>query len=123
MTLPIPLGRVAYLPTWYTVFCPSAVKRSLNVSPVTLLRTQKALPTMSVFSCASPSAVAPFCFRSATVIPAGASLRASALGVYQMGEVQARSCPVSGTMSAGGNPDLTAWIRVQRGVGISSTRA
>ena len=56
-------------------------------------------------------------------MPAGAALRASALGVYQMGEVQARSCPVSGTTSGGVSPALTAWISVQRGVGISSTRA
>ena len=62
-------------------------------------------------------------FRSATVMPAGAFLRASALGVYQIGEVQARSCPVSGTTSGGGTPALTAWMSVQRGVGISSTRA
>ena len=99
------------------------VKFWLNVSPVTLLRNQKALPTMSAFSCASSSAVAPFFCSSATVMPAGASLRASALGVYQIGEVQARSCPVSGTTSGGGTPALTAWMSVQRGVGISSTRA
>ena len=52
--------------------------------------------------------VAPFFFRSATVIPAGAFLRASADGVYQIGELQARSCPVSGTTSGGGSPDFTA---------------
>ena len=56
-------------------------------------------------------------------MPAGAFLRASADGVYQIGEVQARSCPVSGTTSGGGSPDFTAWISVHRGVGISSTRA
>jgi len=55
-------------------------------------------------------------------MPAGAFLRASADGVYQMGELQARSCPVSGTTLGGGSPDFTAWMRVQRGVGISSTR-
>ena len=80
----------------------------LNCSPVTLLRTQKALPTMSAFSCASLRAAAPFFFRSATVIPADAFLRASADGVYQIGELQARSCPVSGTTSGGGSPDFTA---------------
>ncbi len=42
------------------------------------------------------------------VMPAGAFLRASAVGVYQMGEDQARSCPVSGTMSGGGTPAFTA---------------
>ena len=78
---------------------------------------------MSAFSCASPNCVALFFLRSSTVIPAGAFLRASALGVYQMGEVQARSCPVSGTTSGAGIPAFTAWMRVQRGVGISSTRA
>jgi len=28
--------------------------------------------------------------------------------VYQMGELQARSCPVRGTMSGGGTPAFTA---------------
>ena len=64
----------------------------------------------------------PFLLKSLTDMPAGAFWRASADGEYQTGEVQARSCPVSGTMSGGGNPALTAWISVQRGVGISSTR-
>src|SRR5664280_2075940 len=102
---------------------PSAVLATLNCSPVALLRTQKALPTISAFSCASPNWVALFALRSVTVMPAGAFLRASALGVYQIGEDQARSCPVSGTTSGGVKPALTDWMRVQRGVGISSTRA
>lgn len=65
----------------------------------------------------------PFALRSATVMPPEAALRASALGVYQIGELQARSCPVRGTTGGGGRPAFTAWISVQRGVGISSTRA
>ena len=84
------------------------MKFSLNCSAVTLLRTQNALPTINAFSCASLSGVAPFCFRSATVSPAGAFLRASADGVYQIGDDQARSCPVSGTVVGGGSPDFTA---------------
>ena len=57
------------------------------------------------------------------VVPGGAALRASALGVYQMGEVQARSWSVGATTSGGAMPSFAAWIVVQRGVGISSTRA
>src|SRR3974390_1948572 len=101
---------------------PSAVKRAFTCSPVTLFRTHTALPTSIAFNCASPNAVAPFDFRSVTVIPAGALLRASALGVYQIGDDHARSCPVSGTTPGGGSAAFTAWISVQRGVGISSTR-
>ena len=77
---------------------------------------------MSALSWASFSAVPPFFCKSATVMPAAASLRDSADGVYQIGVVHARSCPVSGTTSGGGSPAFTAWISVQRGVGISSTR-
>ena len=120
--MPNALGKTAPDPTRSTVVCPSAVNGWKNCSPVTLLRSQMALPTMSAFSCASFSAVAPFFCRSATVVAAEASLRDSADGVYQIGVVQARSCPVSGTTSGGGSPAFTAWISVQRGVGISSTR-
>ena len=45
------------------------------------------------------------------------------VGVYQIGEVHARSCPVRGTTPGGGTPAFTACMRVQRGVGISRTRA
>ena len=58
-----------------------------------------------------------------TVIPALTFLRASALGVYQMGELHARSWMLTATTSGGGTPSCLAWIVVQRGVGISSTRA
>src|SRR5215510_8289764 len=123
MTLPTLLGTVELVPTCQVLVWPSVVYATLNWSPVTLLRTQKALPTSSAFSWASLNWVPPFALRSATVRPARAFLRASALGVYQIGDVQARSCPVSGTTSGGGTPACTAWISVQRGVGISSTRA
>lgn len=56
-----------------------------------VLRTSTVLPTTSASSCASESATAPRCFRSAKVRPAGAALRAVELGLYQMGELQARS--------------------------------
>ena len=78
---------------------------------------------MSAFNCASLSALTPFFFSAATVMPAGAAARAPADGVYQIGELQARSWPVSGTVSGGGRPDLTDWISVQRGFGISLTPA
>ena len=46
------------------------------------------------------------------------------LGVYQIGELHARSWMVGATMSSGGGmPSVAAWIVVQRGVGIASTRA
>ena len=57
------------------------------------------------------------------MVPGFAPLRASALGVYQIGEDQARSWSVAATTSGGAMPSCLAWIVVQRGVGISSTRA
>ena len=55
--------------------------------------------------------------------PALPICRASAVGVYQIGELHARSCWVAATTSGGAMPSLAAWIVVHRGVGISSTRA
>ncbi len=49
--------------------------------------------------------------------------RASAAGVYQIGEDQARSCTVAPTICGGATPSSFAWMVVQRGVGISRTRA
>ena len=89
------------MPTRNTIVSPSVVKFWLNCSPVTTFRIQKALPTTSAFSCSLVNGVAPFFLRSAAVIPAGALFRASADGVYQIGELHARSCPVSGTTSGG----------------------
>jgi hypothetical protein len=60
------------------------VKFSLNCSPVTLSRSQKALPTTRSLSAELLRGVAPFFVRSATVIPADAFFRASADGVYQI---------------------------------------
>ena len=53
--------------------------------------------------------------------PAGryAPGRRLGVGVYQIGEDQARSCTVAGTISGGSMPSSLAWIVVQRGVGIS----
>ena len=55
--------------------------------------------------------------------PGVAPWRASALGVYQIGELQARSWTVAATTSGGAMPSSCAWMVVQRGVGISSMRA
>lgn len=44
-------------------------------------------------------------------------------GVYQIGEVQARSCNVAATPGFGGSFASTAQRVDPRGVGISSTRA
>ena len=44
-------------------------------------------------------------------------------GVYQMGEAQARSCTVMGTSGGIFTPKRAASYAVQRGVGISITRA
>src|SRR5215475_5249827 len=95
----------------------------MYLSPVTVFWNQIDFSATSARSWASPSGVAPFFFRSATVVPGVALFRASALGVYQMGEVQARSWIVAATTSGGGMWSWCAWIVVQRGVGISSTRA
>jgi len=57
------------------------------------------------------------------VVPGFAALRASALGVYQIGELHARSWRVAATTSGGAMPSFAAWMVVQRGVGISSTQA
>jgi hypothetical protein len=81
------------------------------------------LPTINARSCASFSALAPPFFSAATVVPGCTPLRASAVGVYQIGEVQARSCSVGGTTSGGAMFSSLACKVVQRGVGISSTRA
>src|SRR5262245_36967298 len=95
----------------------------LYLSPVTAFCSQTDFSTISALSWASLSATAPFFVRSATVVPGFAPLRASVLGVYQMGELQARSWRVGGTTSGGAMPSFAAWIVVQRGVGISSARA
>jgi hypothetical protein len=71
--------------------------------------SQVDLFAISAFSWASLSATAPFLLRSATVMPDFAFLRASALGVYQMGEVQARSWRVAATTSGGATPSCLAW--------------
>jgi hypothetical protein len=60
-------------------------------SLVTVFWSQIDFSETSAESWASVSATAPCFFRSATVTPGGAALRASALGVYQIGELQARS--------------------------------
>src|SRR5215467_780024 len=91
--------------------------------PVTVFWSQTDFCTMSAFSCSSVTATAPCFLRSATVVPGLVAFRASALGVYQMGELHARSWSVGATTSGGGTPSFAAWIVVQRGVGISSTRA
>ena len=44
------------------------------------------------------------------------------LGVYQMGELHARSCMVAGKFLGGSMPSSLASYVDQRGVGISSTR-
>src|SRR5262245_55167498 len=94
-----------------------------NLSPVTLFSSHGDFSTIRARSWTSSGATAPFFLRSATVTPGLAPLRASALGVYQMGELHARSWTVAATTSGGGTPSCLAWIVVQRGVGISSTRA
>src|SRR6266436_8168145 len=95
----------------------------MYLSPVTVFSSHVDLRTISFFNAASFSATAPFFFRSATVIPGLPALRASSLGEYQIGEPHARSWMVADTTSGGETPSLWAWIVVQRGVGISSTRA
>ena len=57
------------------------------------------------------------------IAPALAAARAPADGMYQIGEDHARSWIVGGTTSGGAMPSCLAWIVVQRGVGIYSTRA
>src|SRR3972149_8428325 len=95
----------------------------MYLSPVTVFCSQTDFSMMSALSWASLSVTAPCFFRSATVVPGLAFLRASALGVYQIGELHARSWMVAATTSGGAMPSCLAWIVVQRGVGISSTRA
>src|SRR5262245_2796703 len=95
----------------------------LKTSPVTLFRIHVDLPTRRAFRAASSRAVAPCCFSDATVVPGLPAFRASAVGAYQMGELQARSCTVDGTTLGGGIFSSAAWMVVQRGVGISRTRA
>src|SRR4030095_2903523 len=95
----------------------------MYLSPVTVFCSQTDFSTISAFNCASVSATAPFLARSATVVPRGAARRASALGVYQIGELQARSWSVGATTSGGAMPSFAAWIVVQRGVGLSRTPA
>src|SRR6266446_6757596 len=95
----------------------------MYLSPVTVFCSQTDLRTTSSFSSSSLSADAPFCVRLATVTPGLAVLRASSLGEYQIGEPHARSWMVADTTSGGAMPSLWAWMVVQRGVGISSTRA
>src|SRR5262245_51949395 len=95
----------------------------MYLSPVTVFCSHTDFSTISAFNWASLSATAPCFLRSATVVPGWALLRASALGVYQMGELHARSWIVAATTSGGAIPSCLAWIVVQRGVGISSTRA
>src|SRR5262245_46591376 len=95
----------------------------LYLSPVTVFCSQMDFSTTSDWSCASLKATAPCFFRPATVGPRLAAFAASALGVYQIGELQARSWIVAATTSGGAMPSFAAWIVVQRGVGISSTRA
>src|SRR5436190_10249149 len=95
----------------------------MYLSPVTVFCSQTDFSTISAFNCASFSATPPFLVNSATIVPRGAALRASALGVYQIGELHARSWIVADTTSGGAMPSFAAWIVVQRGVGISSTRA
>src|SRR5262245_37117474 len=95
----------------------------MYLSPVTVFCSQIDFSTISALSWASLSVTAPFFFSSATVTPGLAVLSASALGVYQIGELQARSWMVAATTSGGAIPSCFAWIVVQRGVGISSTRA
>src|SRR5215470_3638933 len=95
----------------------------MYLPPVTVFWSQMDFWTMSAFSCSSVSATAPCFLRSATVVPGLAAFRASALGVYQMGEPQARSWSVGATMLGGGTLSFAAWIVVHRGVGIWSARA
>jgi AraC family transcriptional regulator of adaptative response/methylated-DNA-[protein]-cysteine methyltransferase len=72
----------------------------------------------------APERIAPLlAVRSATVMPDFAVFRASAPGVYQIGELQARSCTMAGTTSGGAMPSCFAWMVDQRGVGISRARA
>src|SRR5215510_4797803 len=104
-------------------FFPEALDTTLNFSPVTVFCTHTLLSTISSFSRASLSATAPLDFNSFTVGLCLAALLASAVGVYQMGEVHARSCTVGGIAPGGGMPSSWAWIVVQRGVGISRARA
>src|SRR5512147_1475106 len=93
------------------------------LSPVTVFSSHGDFSTISALICASSRATAPCFFRLATVVPGFAFFRASALGVYQIGELHARSCSVAATTSGGAMLSLAAWIVVQRGVGISRTRA
>ena len=50
------------------------------------------------------------------------ALGTALLGVYQIGDVQARSCTVGETRLGGGTPSFFASYVDQRGVGICSTR-
>jgi hypothetical protein len=76
----------------------------LNCSPVTVLRSQIDLPTISAFSCASVSATPPFFTTSATVTRGDApALRARR---NQIGEAQARSCGRATT--SGSDPEPCA---------------
>ena len=65
----------------------------------------------------------PSSVRSSTVRPATACARASEVGVYQIGEDQARSCTVAATIAGGAMPSSLAWMVVQRGVGTARARA
>ncbi len=64
--------------------------------------------------------------RSAAIIRIAAvrlpALRRELAGVYQIGEVQARSWMEAGSPFGIGNPSRTASRVLQRGVGISRTR-
>src|SRR6266446_679313 len=92
-------------------------------SPVTLFSSHTDFSVRSFFSSGSATATAPCFLRASTVVPTLALRRASALGVYQMGELHARSWSVGATTSGGATPSFAAWMVVHRGVGISSTRA
>ena len=99
------------------------VEKLLDVTHVAAAEiSQMDLPATKAASFASSSATPPCFVSSATVVPRVVALRASALGVYQIGEPQARSWIVGDTTSGGAMPSCLAWIVVQRGVGISSTR-
>ena len=76
----------------------------LNCSPVTVLRTQTAFPTSSAFSWSSSSAVAPFWSVGDRHARRAILARLGARRVYQIGELQARSCTVGGTTSGGAMP-------------------
>src|SRR5262249_31927243 len=89
---------------------PQAPERVSHFSPVTVFWSQTDFSMSSFFSSASLTATAP-CFLSvSTVVPTFAPFRASALGVYQMGELHARSWSVGATTSGGATPIFAAWI-------------